>query len=337
MDRSYMLTLFTGAFSLSFIASLGIIYLAHRYHLFIDPIDPGKPQNFHTTSTPRAGGIAVLLGLLLFASLPLGKTLLIPTLLAFGSGIFEDFHRSLSPRFRLFLQVAASISAILLLNSVVTYLGLGITLPYWLGVLFTVFAITGLMNAVNIIDGFNGLASGVVLLILVSFGIVSWQQYNRELFEVILITSGALLGFFVVNFPSGKLFLGDGGAYMLGFLAGILGIFLAAKYETVSPWYVLAVFIYPVWEVLFSIIRKVCLGRSPFEPDSYHLHMLVYRHITKSNPRTSVFIVSLLIPFLTLSTLFPNKSNTNMAVAVTFIILYIFLYRYLYQKEQHPG
>lgn len=325
--------LFTGAFFLSFVTALAIIYLAHRHHLFIDPIDPAKPQNFHTEKTPRAGGIAVFFGLLLFAWTPLGKTLVFPALLAFGSGIFEDFHRSLSPRFRLFLQIAASVSAVLLLNTVVTYLGLGITMPYWLGVIFSIVAITGMMNAVNIIDGFNGLASGVVLLILASFGIVSSQNHNYEVLEVTLIATGALFGFFLVNFPKGKLFLGDGGAYMLGFLASVLGIFLAAKYETVSPWYVLAVFIYPVWEVIFSIIRKLYMGRSPFEPDNCHLHMLIYRHVTKSNPRTSVLIISLLIPFLTLSTLFPNKSNTNMAAAMTFAVLYTLLYRHLYKKE----
>ena len=325
--------LFTGAFIFSFIASLGIIYLAHRYDLFIDPVDPRKPQNFHTKTTPRAGGIAIFFGILPLASLSLGESLLLPTLLAFGSGIFEDFHRTLSPRFRLFLQIAAALSAVLLLNTVVTYLGLGITMPYWLGVIFSIVAITGMMNAVNIIDGFNGLASGVVLLILCSFGIVSWQHHNWELLDVILIIAGSVLGFFIVNFPRGRLFLGDGGAYMLGFLAAVLGIFLAARYETVSPWYVLAILIYPVWEVLFSIIRKNYMKCSPLKPDSNHLHMLIYRHITHNNPLTSLLMVVLLVPFLTLSTIFANKSNTNMAVAVTFIILYTLLYRYLYRKE----
>ena len=286
-----MITLLIYSFLISLLTLIVIIYVSHKYNLFIDDATHDKPQNYHTDSTPRSGGIGIILGTLPILFFPIGYKFVLPLILAFFSGIFEDLHSSLSPKVRLFLQFLAALSAIWLTDSVVTYLGLGISMPYWLGILFSAFAIIGMMNAVNIIDGFNGLASGVILLILLSFAITSYQQNNMEMLIIILSTAGATLGFFVLNFPKGKIFLGDGGAYLLGFIVALIGIFLASKYESVSPWHIFAVFIYPVWEVLFSIMRKLYIGLSPMQPDSYHFHMLVYRQITQNNSLTALLII----------------------------------------------
>ena len=328
-----MTSAFVYPFLTSAILLLCVIYLSHKYSLFLDRADTGKPQSYHTAATPRAGGIGILAGILFVTLTPFGFKLLLPVLFAFLSGIFEDLHNSLSPRFRLFLQLIAAGSAVWLTGSVVTYLGLGITLPYWLGIVFSTFAIVGMMNAVNIIDGFNGLASGIILLILLSFGITAYRQENIDMLHIILIAGGATFGFFVLNFPKGKIFLGDGGAYLLGFIVAIIGIFLASTYADVSPWYILAVFIYPVWEVLFSIMRKRHMGHSPLQPDTYHLHMLIYRHLTHSNPLTALFLTLATLPFLALSTLFPNQSSSNIAIAATFIVCYLVLYYWLFRKE----
>ena len=329
-----MITAFLFPFLLSISVLLLTIHLSHKHDLFMDDADHDKPQNYHETATPRVGGLGIILGMIFLIASPLGMKLVIPVTLAFFSGIFEDFHNSLSPRFRLFLQVIAALSAIWLTDAVVTYLGLGVSMPYWMGILFSTFAIVGMMNAVNIIDGFNGLASGSVLLILLSFGITSYTHDNMDIFYIILVMAGTTFAFLLLNFPKGKIFLGDGGAYMLGFIVAITGIFLASRYESVSPWYVLAVFIYPVWEVLFSIMRKLSIGLSPMQPDSKHLHMLVYRQITHNNPLTSLFILAGTLPFMTLSTIFPNKSTTNIAIAGCFVLCYLTFYVYLDKKER---
>ncbi|MCB4773780.1 MAG: undecaprenyl/decaprenyl-phosphate alpha-N-acetylglucosaminyl 1-phosphate transferase, partial [Sulfurovum sp.] len=125
------------------------------------------------------------------------------------------------------------------------------------------------------------------------------------------------------------------GAYLLGFIVSIIGIFLASRYESVSPWYILTVFIYPVWEVIFSIIRKLSLGLSPLKPDNKHLHMLIYRQLTKNNPLTALFIVMSTLPFMVLSTVYSSKSISNILIAFTFISSYLILYRYLLQKEKY--
>jgi UDP-N-acetylmuramyl pentapeptide phosphotransferase/UDP-N-acetylglucosamine-1-phosphate transferase len=328
-----MTSLFIYAVMLSLVSTILVIFLTSKYNLFIDKSDTEKPQSFHTNSTPRAGGLGILVGSLLLLFSGFGVKLVIPILFAFASGIFEDFHNSLSPKLRLFLQFIAAVSAVWLTNSVVTYLGLGITMPYWMGALFSIFAIVGMMNAINIIDGFNGLASGVVLLILTSFTIVAYSHHNSDILSIVSILIGATLGFFILNFPKGKIFLGDGGAYMLGFVVAVLGIFLASRYENVSPWYILAIFIYPVWEVLFSIVRKLSIGLSPMQPDSYHMHMLIYRQITKNNPLTALFILIILLPSTIVSTLYAHSSLANIMIVFSFVVGYLVLYMFLYKKD----
>jgi len=329
-----MTSLFIYAFLISILTLIIVIWASHRYQWFIDHSNTHKPQKFHAESTPRAGGVGILAGMFLLLLIPLGLKFLLSIIFAFLSGIFEDFHNSLSPKQRLFLQFIAASTAVWLSSAVVTYLGLGISLPYWVGTVFSIFAIVGMMNAINIIDGFNGLASGVILLILISFTIVSYQEHNNEILQIISITAGATFGFFILNFPKGKIFLGDGGAYMLGFIVAIIGIFLASRYVHISPWYILAVFIYPVWEVIFSIVRKKSIGCSPMQPDKYHLHMLLYRNITRNNPLTSLLILIFLVPSMLLSTLYAHSSMINIAIILGFILIYIALYRYLYKQDQ---
>ena len=321
------------AFFVSFIALLIVIFLTHKYNLFMDESENDKPQNYHTSTTPRAGGIGLISGMTLLLFTPLGIKLVISIMLAFLSGIFEDFHNSLSPKLRLLLQFIAALVAVWLTNSVVTYLGLGITMPYTMGMVFSIFAIVGMMNAINIIDGFNGLASGISLLILSSFAFVAYIHNDIEILHMVTITTGSILGFFVLNFPKGKIFLGDGGAYLLGFIIALIGISLASSYEDVSPWYMLCILIYPVWEVIFSIIRKLSMGLSPMQPDTYHLHMLIYRQITHNNPLTALFIIIITLPSTFLSTYYSNSSLYNITIASGFIFLYLALYLYLYKQD----
>ena len=328
-----MFSIFLSALAISFLVNLVMIIISHRYNFFIDHNIKTKPQDFHANATPRAGGLGILFGMIFLLMTSFGVKLMIPITLSFLSGIFEDFHNSLSPRFRLVLRLVAAISAIYLTGAVVTYLGLGLSLPYAVAVVFSAFAIVGMMNAINMIDGFNGLAGGVTFLILLSFGYTSYQVGNTELLLIIGITLGAILGFLLLNFPKGKIFLGDGGAYMLGFTIALIGIFLVSSYDSVSPWYILAVFIYPVWEVCFSIMRKLSIGLSPMHPDRHHLHMLIYRKITKNNARTSLYILLATAPFILLSTLYPANSLANIFIIALFVPCYSMLYWYLHKKE----
>ena len=322
-----------GAFAVSILIQYLVLSVSYRYRLFIDPSSGDKPQGFHSYDTPRSGGVGIAVALLFFLPTPLGWKLLLSLLLAFFSGIFEDLGLSIRPGGRLLLQMIAATTAVFLIDAVVTYFGFGITVPYWIGAVISIVAIVGMMNAINFIDGFNGLASGIGLLMLLSFGLVAYKVGNSDVLYIIAILFAALLAFFLFNFPKGRIFLGDGGAYLLGSSVAIIGIFLGATYGGVSPWFVLAVLIYPVWEVFFSIYRKLSVGHSPLQPDERHLHMLIYKHMTHSNPLTSLFIIVTVAPFILVPTLYPSVSIANFMTTLLFILCYQLLYGYLSRKE----
>jgi UDP-N-acetylmuramyl pentapeptide phosphotransferase/UDP-N-acetylglucosamine-1-phosphate transferase len=137
----------------------------------------------------------------------------------------------------------------------------------------------GVSQAANIIDGFHGLLMGIAILALIAFSLVAHMAGNDWLVLYMSIMIGSLLGVFIFNYPKGRIFLGDGGAYLVGFLLALFGLLLVRN-EEISPWCPLLILIYPVFETLFSIYRKkIMRRRSAMSPDRLHLHMLVYHRV----------------------------------------------------------
>jgi UDP-N-acetylmuramyl pentapeptide phosphotransferase/UDP-N-acetylglucosamine-1-phosphate transferase len=141
--------------------------------------------------------------------------------------------------------------------------------------LFTSIAVGGVANAVNIIDGFNGLASGTVAICLGALGLIANGCGDIELARLCFVIFAVTAGFFLVNFPLGKLFLGDGGAYLLGFVVAWLAVTLAFRNPSVSAWAPLLACAYPVFETVFTICRRVWAKSHPGQPDNNHLHSLI--------------------------------------------------------------
>lgn len=256
-------------------------------------------QKFHTAPTPRIGGVALAAGGLaawlvsagannpLFDSInSLLGLLLLSGLPAFAAGLVEDLTKKVSVRTRLLATAASGLLAALLTGywvASVNIWGLD-SLLAWVpfALLFTAFAVSGIANSVNIIDGFNGLASGVVVLMLVTMGIIAARAGDETVLGLTFVGIAFVLGFMVLNFPKGHIFLGDAGAYSLGFYVAMLAVALAARNpDTVSPWAMLLVCGYPFIETLFSIYRRITRKRrhNPGSPDASHLHSLVYRRI----------------------------------------------------------
>lgn len=316
-------------FFVSFVFSLVLMYLHKKQGFFADSENSDKPQKFHHISTSRAGGVGIFVAVFVgIWVLGLNLWLIVAGFLAFLSGIVEDFHGNLSPKFRLLVQASSAVLGAFLYDALI--LDLGFALPFFVGVLFTIFAAVGSINAINIIDGFNGLASGFSILVLSSFLIASYMVSDIELVWLCVVGILSILGFFVLNFPKGRIFLGDGGAYFVGFLIVQIAILLSQRHEQISAWFVLCVMIYPVYEVLFSAYRKKILrNTSPLEPDSFHLHMLVFKRITKNNPKTSVFLLLLNALFVFIPLLYANNSKAQIYTILIFIICYHLLYRKL--------
>jgi UDP-N-acetylmuramyl pentapeptide phosphotransferase/UDP-N-acetylglucosamine-1-phosphate transferase len=149
--------------------------------------------------------------------------------------------------------------------------------------LFTAFAVGGVTNAINIIDGFNGLAAGVVTLSLLAISFIAQLVGDTALMQVCLILCAVIAGFGVMNFPYGKIFMGDGGAYLLGFCLAWLAVLLPMRNHNVSPWFSLAICSYPVLEVLFSMARRKYRNLNLGDPDRLHLHSLIKTRIVRKH------------------------------------------------------
>jgi UDP-GlcNAc:undecaprenyl-phosphate/decaprenyl-phosphate GlcNAc-1-phosphate transferase len=311
-------------------------------------------QKFHAMPVPRVGGVSVALGLLAVAlgALAAGTTsardmlLLLacgaPSLLA---GLLEDLTKQVGVKTRLLATALAGVLAFFLLGAQLREVqlpGLDWLMGFtWFSLLFTALAVAGVANAVNIVDGYNGLASVVVMISLLSLAYVGWQVGDNLVVSMALAGVGALLGFFVWNWPRGLIFLGDGGAYFIGYLVAVLSFLLVARHRGgVSPWYPFLLFIYPVFETLFSIWRKrVVRGGSPGVPDGLHLHMLVFRRLVRwavgrRDAASLTIRNSLTAPYLWLlssmaavpATLFWRYPHVLQVCVALFCVTYVWLY-----------
>ena len=278
-----------------------LLVATQRWHGHLSMDGTEGVQKFHTQPTPRVGGVAILMGLLVgyAVSGPGRKVLLGPLLLA-GTpaivfGLTEDLTKQVSVRTRLLATMACGVLGWFLTGLSITdanLYGLDWLLGFTvLSVAFTAFAVGGVANAINIIDGFNGLAAGTVIIILAAFSLMASALGDADLASIACILAAAMLGFGLVNWPLGRIFLGDGGAYFVGFALAWMAVLLLARHPGVSAWAPMLVCGYPVLEVFFSIARRRRRGLSPGAADRLHLHSLVKRRVVRALlPRASKLV-----------------------------------------------
>ena len=281
-------------FIVSLVVTLLVVRSSDRHaHLSADH-DLDGPQKFHHRPVPRVGGVGVLIamasGALLaqFTNSPLSASIwlfLACALPAFGSGLIEDLTKKVSPAKRLgATAVSAALGAwcldALIRRTDIPGVDLLVQMPIG-AIALTLLVVAGVANAVNIIDGFNGLASMCTLIILLALAYVGLQLNDRLLVTLALMAAGATLGFFVWNFPLGLIFLGDGGAYLLGFVVAELGVLTIARNPSVSPLFPLLLCAYPIFETVFTMYRRKLKGLSSSHPDGIHLHTLIHRRLVR--------------------------------------------------------
>ena len=344
---------------LSFFASLLSILFVIRYqHLhsaWSADSDLSGPQKFHTLSVPRIGGLGIFFALTItglaawLQSLSFHRELLLLTisaLPAFTLGIAEDLTKRIGAGLRLLGTAVSAGIAGFLLNAWISKIGISgvdeILAIKIFSICFTCFAVAGLANAYNIIDGFNGLASMIAIIALLAIAYVAFQVQDKMILYMAVVMAGAIAGFFVWNYPRGLIFLGDGGAYLIGFWVGILSILLVSRNPLVSPWFAILVNAYPIFETLFTIWRRaIHQGKNPGLPDGAHFHSLIYRRMVKwaygSNPlpaqealnnsKTSPYLWVISSISIIPAVLWWKRPFVLMLSALIFIGIYIALYR----------
>jgi len=274
------------SFLQSFIYQYFTIKIENKYNFFVDPNT--KSHAIHNTPTPRVGGIGIFLSfsISVMILMPEYWWLIVGGAVIFGFGLYEDWHGDTNKLFRLGAMALATYIAIYF-GGYVADNSEFFVLPYTVAVIFTIFAVVGISSAINFIDGLNGLASGVSVITLCFFALLSYMYDGRVIFPLSLILVGAVLGFFVWNYPKGKIFLGDGGAYFLGFVLAMFAIILSSRHSEISLWYPLLALSYPIIETFVTIDRRIKRKKKKgipfFEAERVHLHTLKYRRRTKDN------------------------------------------------------
>lgn len=311
------------AFASAWLVGWFIIRYEHLHaHLSHDHVDSG-PQKYHTEPTPRIGGIEVMAGMLaaggvmLYSeALPAEREfglLILAAVPAFLGGLVEDVTKRVGVIERLLLTMLSGAVAAWLLGAILGRLDVpGLDrLLHWFpfAVVFTSFAVGGIANSVNIIDGYNGLAAGFSLIVLAGIAYVAFLSGDELVFESAVVLGGAVCGFLIWNWPGGRIFLGDGGAYLLGFMLAELSVLLVLRNPGVSPWFPLALLSYPVVETFYSIFRRRFMqGRSPGQPDNQHLHQLIHDTVVVAGARSrgirlqAIFANSMVAKYLWLPT-----------------------------------
>jgi UDP-N-acetylmuramyl pentapeptide phosphotransferase/UDP-N-acetylglucosamine-1-phosphate transferase len=333
----------------------GLIVVSERWHgRLTGDTDMHKPQAMHAHAAPRVGGLAVvagsLAGLLVLGPSNMTLTWLWPALFVsampvFVAGLLEDITKDIGSGKRLLAAFISAAIAWWLLGGV-SRVGLSWAdslLSAWpiISLLFTMVAVGGCTHALNIIDGMNGLAGMIATLMAVSLALVAWQVQDMPIFLIATALASATLGFLVWNFPFGRVFLGDGGAYFVGFMLAELAVQLVVRNPGVSPFYALAVLFYPVFETLFSIWRRKFKRGVPVDqPDALHLHQLVFRRLVRvtfsrdrrhalpalCNAMTSPYLWALALIGLVPATLWWDNAWILCLSMGAFAAVYIWLY-----------
>jgi UDP-N-acetylmuramyl pentapeptide phosphotransferase/UDP-N-acetylglucosamine-1-phosphate transferase len=336
--------------ALSFLVSIAVsalVVFTRRLHsrYTLDAIS-ASPRKVHTVSAPRIGSIALVAGVaagslaLEPAARSIAITLALCGIPALLGGLGEDFTRKVSSTARLCLTFIAAAIAFFVLDASITDLRLPGS--EWLlgfaiaSLLFTMFAVGGLAHGLNIVDGLNGLAGFVALMVLGAIAWVATQVGDQPVALIALVIAGSVAGFLVWNFPRGALFLGDGGSYFLGFLVAELAVMLVHRNSDVSPWFALTVLAYPVCETLFSAWRRrIIRGQGAMVADGLHLHTLVYKRLvrrggkggTGQNALASMYLAVLCAALVLPAMVMWDNTPALQAIAAAFVVFYVILYR----------
>lgn len=281
-----------------------------------------------------------MLGVVLVAGLP-----------AWLFGLAEDVTKRVGVLPRLLATMCSGALACYLSGTALTRLDMPLAdaaLAWWpLAVLFTAFAVGGVANSVNMIDGFHGLASGTSMVALLAVGALAAGAGDLPLAVVCGLAAAAVAGFWLVNYPWGKLFLGDGGAYFTGFTLAWVALLLPMRNAHISPWASLLICAYPFIEVVYSVARRRLQRLQVGQPDNQHLHSLLSSQLirrrfpawgrTLQNAAVApmVWLAALALAFLAAA--FQTSTPALAAMIALAALLYHGVYRWLCRAPAGPA
>ena len=321
---------FLAAFILTFIQMPFTIKLAKKKG-FLDV--PKDERRVHKEPIPVGGGIAMVISvtILILYYLPINKGLIMTILASLVialSGLYDD-KKDLSPKLKFLFQILAGV--LLVLGGMKIEF---VTNPFdshdallilnILSIPVTIFWVCGITNTINLIDGLDGLASGVSMICAISMFFITYRMGRYEVSIVCALVAGACLGFLPFNFNPAKIFMGDTGALYLGFMLSYISIsgFLkqAAILMIFVPVLILGV---PVFDTAFAMVRRKLSGKSMVEADKGHLHHRLLK-MGLNQRQTVVILYSISAIFGVLANLI-SRFHSSIALVISIGVLLIII------------
>jgi len=267
--------------AVAFIVTMIAVFPSRWLALELDAVaHPGERQ-IHTRPTPRLGGLAMYAGFGLAAALlsnhPATLPLLLGAALITSIMVFDDL-RGLPPFLKLAAQVAVSLLAVVTFGFAIEFIGVPgvghpVDLPVWVSIPLTLFWFVGLQNTINLLDGVDGLAAGVVAIVAGAILLAAINLLRPDIVVLAGALIGACLGFLLFNWYPAKIFMGDAGSHFLGFTLAALAVLSVAKatvvFALVVPVVALAI---PIVDTGWAIVRRRRQGHSVVTRDVGHLH-----------------------------------------------------------------
>ncbi|TDQ36914.1 glycosyltransferase family 4 protein [Aureibacillus halotolerans] len=308
-----------------FIASVLLTPLVKKLALAIGAVDKPNQRKVHQRVMPRLGGLAIffsfIIGFLFFQP---DKSILWPILIGATiivvTGVLDDMIE-LAAKWKLLGQIAAA-AVVILSNIQITYIDLpfvGLWELGWLSVPFTLLWIVGITNAINLIDGLDGLAAGVSSIVLIAVSTMAIIMGDSFVAMLGFLLMGSTLGFLVYNFHPAKIFMGDTGALFLGFMISVLAI-LGFKnitfFSLLVPVIMLGV---PISDTFFAIIRRVVHKKPLSAPDKSHLHHCLLN--LGLSHRTTVLVIYAMAAIFGLAAIMFSQATSTLWAAIGIVVV----------------
>ncbi|OLR65565.1 glycosyltransferase family 4 protein [Peptoniphilus porci] len=321
---------FFAAFILTFLQMPFVIKIAKK-NGFLDV--PKDTRRVHKKPIPVGGGIAMVISvtILMLVFLPINKTLIftiISSLVIAFSGLYDDKY-DISPKLKFGYQIIAAIILVAggmkieFLTNPFDYED-ALLILNMLSIPVTIFWVCGITNTINLIDGLDGLASGVSMICAISMFFITYQMGRFDVSLVCVLVAGACLGFLPYNFNPAKIFMGDTGALYLGFMLSYISIsgFLkqAAILMIFVPVLILGV---PVFDTAFAMLRRKLSGKSMVQADKGHLHHRLLK-MGLNQRQTVVILYSISAIFGILANVI-SKFHSSIALIISIAVILIIL------------
>lgn len=333
----------------TFIVSLILVPVAKKLATYIGALDIPNKRKIHKVPIPRMGGLAIygafIVGYMLYGEITTQMlSILIGSFIILLIGIFDDI-KPIKARYKFLVQIIAALIVVIygqIYFNQITFLGVHLQFNQIVSYILSTFFIVAISNAINLIDGLDGLAGGISTIYFLTISIIAIVLNKMGGLDIILslIMLGSTLGFLVFNFPPAKIFMGDSGSLFLGFMISIialLGFKVATLTSLVIPITILAI---PIFDTVLAIFRRLLKGESIGTPDKEHFHHQLLK--LRFSPRVSILIIYLIsIIFSAISILYVignNKEAIILYVMVMLLIIFVVLKTdilYEHKKKQN--